>query len=61
MKRYGSMTHHTDAKKKITIISRESDTRTLDIAMLEAELLRHGINVKVLSRLLTKELNPAST
>lgn len=55
MRRYSSMTHHTDSKKKVTIISRESDTRTLDIAMLEAELLRRGINVKVLSRLLTKE------
>lgn len=53
MKRYSSMTHHTDAK--VVIISRESDTRTLDIAMLEAELLGRGINVKVLSRLLTKE------
>ena len=42
-------------KGKITIISRESDNRTLDIAMLEAELLRRGMNVRVLSRLLTKD------
>lgn len=41
--------------KKVAIISRESDTRTLDISMLEAELLRRGVDVTVLSRLLTKE------
>ncbi len=41
--------------KKVAIISRESNTRTLDIAMLEAELLRRGMNVTVLSKLLTKE------
>lgn len=42
-------------KKIVTIISRESDSRTIDIAMLEKELLRHDIEVKVLSKLLTKE------
>ena len=42
-------------KGKAVIISRESDNRTLDIAMLEAELKRRGIEVKVLCRLLTKE------
>lgn len=42
-------------KKKISIISRESDSRTLDISMLEAELLRRGHRVKVMSRLLTKD------
>ncbi len=41
--------------KRVSIISRESDARTLDVAMLEAELLRRGIKVTVLSRLLTKE------
>lgn len=41
--------------KKVAIISRESNTRTLDIAMLEAELLSRGMDVTVLSRLLTKE------
>ena len=40
---------------KVAIISRESDSKTLDIAMLEAELLRRGCDVTVLSRLLTKE------
>lgn len=42
-------------RKKVSIISRESDSRTLDIAMLEAELLKRGVEVKVLSKLLTKE------
>jgi len=40
---------------KVAIISRESDTRTLDIAMLEAELLKRGVEVRVLSKLLTKD------
>ena len=42
-------------KKRVAIISRESDSRTLDIAMLEEELLRRGLEVRVLSRLLTKD------
>jgi len=42
-------------QKKIAIISRESDSKTLDVSMLEAELLRRGCRVKVLSKLLTKE------
>lgn len=42
-------------KKKIAIISRESDFRTIDISMLEAELLSRGNKVTVLSKLLTKE------
>lgn len=41
--------------KKVAIISRESNTRTLDIAMLESELLIRGMDVTVLSKLLTKE------
>ena len=41
--------------KRVTIISRESDKKTRDIRMLEAELLSRGIDVRVLSRLLTKE------
>lgn len=41
--------------KKVAVISRESDTRTMDIAMLEAELKRRGVQVKVLSKLLTKD------
>ena len=47
------MKHHH--KKRIVIISRESNSRTLDIAMLEAELLKRGNEVKVLSKLLTKD------
>lgn len=42
-------------RKKIAIISRESNSKTLDVAMLEAELLKRGCDVTVLSRLLTKE------
>ena len=42
-------------QKKIAIISRESDSKTLDVSMLEEELLRRGCRVKVLSKLLTKE------
>lgn len=42
-------------RKRISIISRESDKRTLDVAMLEAELLRRGCDVRVLSKLLTKD------
>ena len=44
-----------DKHIRVAIISRESDSRTLDIAMLEDELLRRGADVVVLSRLLTKE------
>lgn len=40
---------------RVVIISRESDERTLDVAMLEAELLKRGLDVRVLSKLLTKE------
>jgi len=42
---------------KVAIISRESDSKTLDVSMLEAELLSRGLEVKVLSRLLTKDLS----
>ena len=44
-----------DKKKKITIISRESDSKTLDIIMLEEALLERDCDVRVLSKLLTKE------
>lgn len=44
-----------DKRKKIAIISRESNSKTLDIAMLEAELRRRGCEVTVLSRLFKKE------
>lgn len=42
-------------RKKVAIISRESNEKTLDVAMLEAELKRRGADVRVLSKLLTKE------
>ena len=41
--------------KRVSIISRESDSKTLDVAMLEAELLKRGVKVTVLSKLLTKD------
>ncbi len=44
-----------DKSIKVAIISRESDEKTLDVRMLEEELRRRGIRVKVLSKLLTKE------
>ncbi|MBR3200950.1 MAG: CDP-glycerol glycerophosphotransferase family protein [Mogibacterium sp.] len=44
-----------ERKKKISIISRESNSKTLDVAMLEAELLKRDCDVTVLSKLLTKE------
>ena len=42
-------------KAKVTIISRESNNKTIDVRMLEAELLRRGIEVKTLCKLLTKD------
>ncbi len=42
-------------KKMVSIISRESNEKTLDVAMLEAELLKRGVKVTVLSKLLTKD------
>ena len=42
-------------RKRVSIISRESDSRTLDIAMLEDELIKCGCEVRVLSKLLTKD------
>lgn len=42
-------------QKRVSIISRESNNKTLDVAMLESELLKRGIKVKVLSKLLTKD------
>ena len=41
--------------KRIAIISRESNSKTLDVSMLEEELMRREADVTVLSRLLTKE------
>ena len=42
-------------RKRVSIISRESDNKTLDVAMLEAEFLKRGVKVTVLSKLLTKD------
>lgn len=42
-------------RPKIAIISRESNKRTLDISMLEDELLKRGCDVTVMCRLLKKE------
>lgn len=42
-------------RKTVSIISRESDSKTLDIAMLEEELMKRGVRVRVLSKLLTKD------
>ena len=42
-------------RKRVSLISRESDSKTLDIALLEAELLKRGCDVRVLSKLLTKD------
>lgn len=42
-------------QKRISIISRESDSKTLDVSLLEAELLKRGHDVKVMSKLLTKD------
>ena len=45
---------------RVAIISRESDKKTLDIEMLENELLRRGLEVKPLCQLLTKEKGAAT-
>lgn len=42
-------------KPKVTIISRESNNKTIDVSMLEKELMRRGIKVNTLCRLLTKD------
>ncbi len=42
-------------KGKVAIISRESDDRTLDIAMLEDELNKRGIETQTLTKLFTKD------
>lgn len=42
-------------KVKVTIISRESNNKTIDVRMLEEELARRGIKVKTLCKLLTKD------
>ena len=52
---YGKIKFMKERNKRIAIISRESDSKTLDIAMLEEELLKRGVNVRVLSKLLRKD------
>ena len=44
-------------KGKVAIISRESDERTVDIALLEDELNRRGIETETLTKLFTKDNN----
>lgn len=45
-----------DKKKgRVAIISRESNEKTVDVRMLEEELLRRGIRVQTLCKLLTKD------
>lgn len=44
-----------NGKGKVAIISRESDEPTLDIAMLEEELKKRGIEVETLTKLFTKD------
>ena len=47
-----------DSKRgKVTLISRESNNKTLDFRLLEEELMRRGIEVEVLTRLLEKKLS----
>ncbi len=43
------------SRNRISIISRESNHKTLDVSMLEQELLNRGFEVTTLTRLLTKE------
>lgn len=45
---------------KIAIISRESDSKTLDIEMLERELLSRGHEVRTLTKLFTKDKSSGS-
>ena len=52
---YGKIILMKAKRKRVSIISRESNNKTLDVAMLEDELLRRGCDVRVLSRLLTKD------
>lgn len=42
-------------RPKVTIISRESNSKTIDVRMLEEELARRGVKVKTLCKLLTKD------
>ena len=51
----GKIINMRKKQKTISIISRESNSRTLDVAMLEEELRKRGLRVRVLSKLLTKE------
>lgn len=50
------MSEITHKKKgRVAIISRESDERTIDIALLEDELNRRGIETETLTQLFTKD------
>jgi CDP-ribitol ribitolphosphotransferase len=43
------------SKGKVAILSRESDSKSLDIRMLEEELLKRGLQVRTLTKLFTKD------
>lgn len=47
-------------KGRVAIISRESNEKTIDVELLERELIRRGIDAVTLSRLLTKEVSARS-
>ena len=49
-----------DKKGRVAIISRESDERTIDIALLEDELNRRGIETETLTKLFTKDKSAAA-
>ena len=49
------MAIRNNRKRRVTIISRESNRPTLDIELLEKELTDRGIEVETLTRLLRKE------
>lgn len=40
---------------RVAIISRESDEKTIDVAMLEEELIKRGIQTETLTKLFTKD------
>ena len=49
-----------EKKGRVAIISRESDERTIDIALLEDELNRRGIETETLTKLFTKDKSAAA-
>ena len=57
------MDNNTENRKKgkVAILSRESDTKSLDIRMLEEELLKRGMQVRTLTKLFTKDKGKEDT